>query len=394
MVKKTVYTQITPLPSHIPRQLAIDLLHNHGEIIELSPLVIEHHPIKAPRDAPSDEYYAAWHEITQRIQYFPGFGKMGSGKISFRGVFHDLPYGLQSHTYVPLGVDLRNRYEIKGNQPGEPPEARELGSKAPAEGLYLKEDVEIKCNMMAMHFVKNQMKEASKVLIERLVRKAELLDAGVLHAMFEDGKLKAVNPALRNQLQQAAGRVASPGINPPQSPNLALPPQSPRMMSPDMRRQSQWSNGTAPTEYNNTTEPVPYHILRQQEEERRRMTYDPYRNQTFSDAKVQYRPAFPQPPQQGLAIEMPGDYYHPNQQLNNQANLHPAYRYSTFSELPNTSPSNPSFRDTSDAQSSVGSDISRPMSYARPPANSNSPSKVEELPVTTERLPENQSTTS
>ena len=135
MRKKAQYVNITPIPSYIPRQLAIDFLHSHGEIIELNPLVTGHEPIKAPRDAPADEFYSTWYEISQRIQYIPGIGKMGSGAIKFRGVFHDLPFGLQTHTYAPANVDLRNKWQICGNQPGEPPEPKELGSGAPPEGL-------------------------------------------------------------------------------------------------------------------------------------------------------------------------------------------------------------------------------------------------------------------
>src|SRR5271163_4908148 len=97
MGKLTAYTNITPLPSNIPRQLVIDMLHNHGEIIELNPIVIEHHPIKAPRKASADEYFSNWYEITERIEFLPGMGKLASGKVSFKGVFHDMPYGLQTH---------------------------------------------------------------------------------------------------------------------------------------------------------------------------------------------------------------------------------------------------------------------------------------------------------
>lgn len=89
--KKEVYTSITPIPQNIPRQLAIDILHSHAEIITLNPLVLEHRPTPAPRDAPADEYYSTWYEIFERIQYVPGLGKMGSGKISFKGCFHDMP---------------------------------------------------------------------------------------------------------------------------------------------------------------------------------------------------------------------------------------------------------------------------------------------------------------
>ncbi|KAK8097767.1 uncharacterized protein PG998_013253 [Apiospora kogelbergensis] len=186
--KKEVFTIITPIPGFIPR------------VIELNPLVTGFKPIKAPRDAPSDEYYSTWYEITERIQYIPGLGKLGSGTISFNGCFHDMPWGLQSHIYVgsPANVDLRNKYRIAGNQPGvEAPGPQEMGLAAlgaPKDGLYLHEDIEIKCNFAMVSFVKAQLKAASKEMVNRIIKKAELLDAGVLSAMIEDGKLRTVNP--------------------------------------------------------------------------------------------------------------------------------------------------------------------------------------------------------
>jgi hypothetical protein len=222
--KKEVYTHVTPIPSHIPRQLALDILHSHGEIINLNPLVLEHHAIKAPRDAKSDEYYSTWYEITERIQYLPGIGKMGSGKINFKGCFHDMPWGLQTHIYAPMNIDLRNNWRIAGNQPGEPPERHELGIGAPADGLYLREDIEIRCNITLVSFVKSQLKAASKVLVDRLIKKAELLDAGVLLAMMENGRLKTINPADRSKTIMAEPQIH--GMQQPLSPGLPY-----RMMS-------------------------------------------------------------------------------------------------------------------------------------------------------------------
>jgi hypothetical protein len=213
--KKEVYTNITPIPANIPRQLALDILHSHSEIITLNPLVLEHHPIKAPREAKADEYYSTWYEIIERIQYVPGLGKMGSGKISFKGCFHDMPWGIQTHIYAPMNVDLRNNWRVAGTQPGEPPERHELGIGAPAEGLYLREDIEIRCNITFVPFVKSQLKAASKVLVDRLIKKAELLDAGVLLAMMENGRLKTVNPADRSHLSTT---------DPPISPALPYHP--------------------------------------------------------------------------------------------------------------------------------------------------------------------------
>ncbi|KJY02366.1 hypothetical protein TI39_contig58g00015 [Zymoseptoria brevis] len=191
MPKYVKYTKITPLPSNVPRQLAIELLHNHSEVIELNPLVTGVKAIDAPRTASSEEYFSQWYEISEIITW--GFGM--KKKISFKGVFHDQPWGLQSHVYAPMGVDLRNKYRIGGNQPGEPRETKELGVETPLDGLYLREDVEIVCNVALASFVKKETKEATGKMIERLARKAELLDEGRLHAMFEDGKLKTAKPS-------------------------------------------------------------------------------------------------------------------------------------------------------------------------------------------------------
>ncbi|KAF2133281.1 hypothetical protein P153DRAFT_307949 [Dothidotthia symphoricarpi CBS 119687] len=241
MRRKTAYTNITPIPSFIPRQLAIDILHSHGEVIELNPLVTGHNAIKAPRDAPSDEFYSTWYEISQRIQYIPGMGKYGSGAIKFKGVFHDMPWGLQTHIYAPAGVDLRNKWQICGNQPGEPPQTHEMGIGAPPEGLYLREDIEIKCNMTMVSFVKKETKAASKILVERLIRKAELLDSGILHGMMQGGKLKTVNPADRRSMQSQVSPQTSPRLTyhlppSPMSPNhpgAAFPQQPGQHVAPD-----------------------------------------------------------------------------------------------------------------------------------------------------------------
>lgn len=138
----------------------------------------------------TDEYFSQWYEIAEVITW--GFGM--KKKISFKGVFHDLPYGMQSHVYAPMGVDMRNKYRIGGNQPGEPREARELGVDTPLDGLYLREDVEIVCNIALASYVKKEAKDATGKMVERMLRKAELLDEGKLHAMFENGMLKTSKP--------------------------------------------------------------------------------------------------------------------------------------------------------------------------------------------------------
>lgn len=210
--KKDIFTVITPIPGFIPRQLAIDILHSHAEVITLNPLVLSHKAIPAPHNAETDEYYSTWYEITERIQFLPGVGKLGASIIKFNGCFHDMPWGLQTHIYAPMNVDLRNKYCIAGNQPGvELPEVPEIGLKSlgvPSDGLYLREDIEIKCNVTVMSFVKSQLKKAGGEMVSRIIKKAELLDAGVLQAMIEDGMLKTINPADRSNLVRSP--LASP----------------------------------------------------------------------------------------------------------------------------------------------------------------------------------------
>jgi len=331
MRKKVNYTQVTPIPSYIPRQLAIDLLHSHGEIITLNPLVLNFEPIKAPRDAPADEFYSTWYEIEERIQYIPGAGSMGSGKIKFRGCFHDMPWGIQTHMYAPMKIDLRNKWRIAGNQPGEPREPTEMGIGAPNDGLYLREDVEIKCNFSMISFVKKEMKSSAKKMVDRLVKKAELLDAGVLHAMMENGRLKTLNPADRTQ----TFNNEQYGSEPPRSPRPLsayaspiknypfLPPTQPHPSTLPSRHSSHASQGLGAP--HNSGQYVP--------------------NQTHN-----YN-------QQAVVMELPGDY--PGQPDNRFSRLHPSdnNRYSVMSELSADSP------DPSDGRWS-GAASSRPTSYA------------------------------
>jgi hypothetical protein len=138
-------------------------------------MVIEHHPIKTPRDAPADEFLdCVWQELTDKVHYLPG--GLVKGKVSYKACFHDLPNGLQTHIYAPTGLDIREKWSIGGSLPGEPPEKQELNSNAPSSGLYLKEEGDMRCNRFLNSFVRKNLDEAHKVLVERIMRKAELIE--------------------------------------------------------------------------------------------------------------------------------------------------------------------------------------------------------------------------
>ncbi|PGG98781.1 hypothetical protein GX51_06641 [Blastomyces parvus] len=174
MFKRVIFTTVTPLPPHIPRSIVIETLHAHSEMIELNPLVIRHQRCKAPPNAPPDEFHCIWYELTDKIHYLPG--GMIRSNVTYKACFHDLPLGLQTHIYAPTGLDIRNRWTVGGNMPGEPREPVELGlTNVPREGLFLREDVDMRCNIFAASFVKKTLKEAHAVLVERLIMKADLL---------------------------------------------------------------------------------------------------------------------------------------------------------------------------------------------------------------------------
>lgn len=342
---RSLFTTITPLPAHIPRKLAVDLLQNHKEMIELNPLVIDTHPIKAPKDAPADEFFAVWHEMTDRVQYIPGMGRLASSKVSYKGVFHDMPWGLQTHIYAPLGLEIRDKWQIRGNQPGEAREMRELGDKAPHDGLYLREDVDMICNRMMTSFVKKNLVNAHAVLVDRLMKKAELLDAGVLQAMMEEGRVKTVNPAVRESFARANQLPQSPTL----PSQMAQGPLSPQLTSPQML-----SPQNSYYDPKNANHPA----FREQEQDNGQRNYlPPYQDQGgyYNDmAKNAHNPPSasahvrqsqyaqaPAPQARSYTAELPGSTYYAAQ--NSQGLAPPDNRMSMMSELSGSSPTQRSF---------------------------------------------------
>ena len=195
MGKTVSYTVINALDVKIPRQLALDLLHSHEEIIRLNPLVTDTRKIETPSNAATDEYFAQWYEITEKITFIPGVKKT----IKFKGCWYDQAWGAQTHSLMGSLFDLWCTYRIGGNQPGEPREEKELGVNKPLDGLYLREDIRIELHIpIPASFVKKEMQNSSATMMSRMKRKAELLDEGRLLAMFEDGKLKTTRAGTMN----------------------------------------------------------------------------------------------------------------------------------------------------------------------------------------------------
>src|ERR1700733_10641587 len=158
MSKRSVFTTVTPLPTGIGRETVMETLHNHEEMIDLNPLIEERHPIKPPSDSTPEEFHCLWYSLTDRVSYMPG--GLISGKVSYNSCFHDLAAGVQTQCYAPMGLTIKAKWTLGGSLPGEPVAPVELGIGAPISGLYIREDVDMKCNIMMTGFVKKTLKGA------------------------------------------------------------------------------------------------------------------------------------------------------------------------------------------------------------------------------------------
>ncbi|KAM7184506.1 hypothetical protein V8F20_012192 [Naviculisporaceae sp. PSN 640] len=173
MSKRTTYTTITPLPPGISRQTVLSFLHDHKQIIDLNPLIKERHIIRPPSHAAPDELHCVWYSLTDHVSYLPG--RAATGEVIYTCAFNNLPNGVQTHCYAPAGLDIRERWTVNGSLSGEPRQAVEPGLKdAPSTGLYIREDVDMTCNIIMISFVKKTLKDSHAELIERLKLRAQV----------------------------------------------------------------------------------------------------------------------------------------------------------------------------------------------------------------------------
>jgi hypothetical protein len=226
MSKKTIFTTITPLPAGVSRETVMETLHDHLEMIDLNPSHEERHRINPPPEATPEEYHCTWYQITDKVSYLPA--GMYTGNVSFKACFHDLAYGLQTHVYAPMGLDIKEKWTLGGSLPGEPLQPVEIGIGVPISGLYLREDVEMKCNFLMTKFVKKTLKQSLATLVARLVVKSQLQEAA----------------ASNKRLTYDPNSQFAPPLSPPLSPPMSPPAHSGsiRMGFP---AQNQWQQVTA-----------------------------------------------------------------------------------------------------------------------------------------------------
>ncbi|KAF9881843.1 hypothetical protein CkaCkLH20_00989 [Colletotrichum karsti] len=221
MSKRTTFTTISPLPAGISREAVLDFLHNHLEMIDLNPLIKERHVISPPAHAPPEEHSCVWYSLTDEISYLPG--GLATGDVTYTCAFHDLPTGLQTHCYAPMGLEIRDKWTVAGSLPGEPIEPVELGIGAPLTGLYLREDVDMRCNVFTSSFVKKTLKKSHGQLVDRIKSKMQQASAQqptVTGPPFSPFQLPSTSHA-RHHSQNSLSASYTSGSNahsPPQPP--------------------------------------------------------------------------------------------------------------------------------------------------------------------------------
>jgi hypothetical protein len=219
MSRLTTFTTITPLPPGISRETVLATLHSHEDMIDLNPSHEERHLIKAPPEASPEEYHCKWYQITDKVAYLPA--GMVTGKIHFKACFHDLGLGLQTHVYAPMGIDIKEKWTVGGNLPHEPVQPAEIGVGAPISGLYLREDVVMKCNFLITRFVRKTLKDSLATLVARLVVKSQLHEAvNANHRLTYDPTQQQYSPPISPPLSSPA---LMGGPSPPMSPPLSAP---------------------------------------------------------------------------------------------------------------------------------------------------------------------------
>ncbi len=115
-----------------------------------------------------------------------------------------------------MGLDIKEKWTLGGNAPGEPVQPVEIGLGAPISGLYIREDVEMKCNFLMTRFVRKTLKDSLATLVARLLVKSQLLEA------LENNKRLAQQFAYGSQPGSPQGSYSVPG-SPPMSPPLSPP---------------------------------------------------------------------------------------------------------------------------------------------------------------------------
>jgi hypothetical protein len=177
---------------------------------------------------------------------------MVTGKVKFTACFHDLATGVQIHVYAPMGLDIKEKWTLYGNHPHELVQPLEMGIGAPISGLYLREDVEIRCNFLMARFVTNTFKDSCATLVARLLVKSQLQEAveGNRRLTYTSSQQQQFFPPLSPPLSPplpGCSAVQTPPVSPPYTASLNGEMRLARAQDEQHRYSYKSQNSTSPT---------------------------------------------------------------------------------------------------------------------------------------------------
>jgi len=183
----------------------------------------------------------------------------------------------------------------------------------PREGLYIREDGDMRCNMLLTSFVRKNLDNAHKVLVERILKKAERLEESVKSMASTPVSSVPSTP----RFQAGSHMSSSQLLN---TPAIYNRPLSPQMLSP--QQDMGWQTMANHPAFRN--------------DDKRMSTYSlpPYQSSAQQQRMSYYAPVKqPEPPKQFVA-ELPGSMYHTGHLTPNAHNTPPLdHRMSMMSEL-------------------------------------------------------------
>ena len=107
----------------------------------------------------------------------------------------------------------QGKWSVGGNEPGEEREPAEIGVQKPRDGLYIREDVSLKCNVLLTSFVKKNLKKSHGVLVQRLVQNGDSLR----EIRMQNATLKPAQSAGSTQeISQQGANLSRDSIQQPQ----------------------------------------------------------------------------------------------------------------------------------------------------------------------------------
>lgn len=143
---------------------------------------------------------------------------------------------MQTRVYAPLGVNIKSRWSVGGNEPGEERKPRELGLKVPEDGLWLREDVDLKCGIGFSTFVRKKLRDSHEVLVGRMVEKAKLEEREEYNKRVRESQSTTTRDSLATSMSSdsrgpprysdsadAQSWAGSPPVSPPLSPPQRSP---------------------------------------------------------------------------------------------------------------------------------------------------------------------------